>query len=148
MVRAFNEFGEATSEANLQVRVKPGLILQTQLPADLASTAEEKIRQIEESKIVKTTGLDQDQAHVEAPMFLGPLQDLVVMEQETAIFTTNVVPTNDPRLVLSYYHKKPDGSDEQLMRDATRIKYTNNFGSVTLEISPCYLHDEGIYKIV
>lgn len=140
MIRAFNEFGEARSEANLQVRVKPGLILQTQLPPDLASTAEEKIRQIEESKIVKET-LDQDQAHVEAPMFLGPLQDLVVMEQETAIFTTNLVPTNDPKLVVTYY------KDDQRLRDATRIKYTNDFGRITLEISPCYVGDEGIYKV-
>lgn len=141
MVRAFNEVGEARSEANLQVRVKPGLILQTQLPADLASTTEEKIRQIEESKVIKETTMDQDQAHVEAPMFLGPLQDLVVMEQETAIFTTNLVPTNDPRLVITFIR------DDQELRDATRIKYTNDFGRITLEISPCYVHDAGIYKV-
>lgn len=101
-IRAFNEHGEATSEASLQVRVKPDLILQTQLPAELAGT-NEKIKQIEESRMVKETStMEQDQAHVEAPMFLEPLQNLVVKEEDTAVFSTNLVPTNDSELVISW----------------------------------------------
>ena len=38
--------------------------------------------------------------------------------------------------------------DDQQLRNATRIKYTNDFGFLTLEISPCYLADAGVYKIV
>lgn len=141
-IRAFNDLGEATSEATLQVRVKSSLILETQLPAELANT-NEKIRQIEESKIMKETTLDQDQAHVEAPMFLEPLQDLVVREQETAVFHTNVVPTNDPEMIISWYF------NDQPLRSATRVKHSHDFGRINLEISPCYVADEGkIQKII
>lgn len=63
------------------------------------------------------------------------------MEQETAVFNTNLVPTNDPDLVVTWF------KDDQPLRTATRIKQTNDFGRITLEISPCYLADEGVYKI-
>ena len=110
------------------------------MPAELAGT-NEKIRQIEESRMNKETTLDQDQAHIEAPLFLEPLQNLVVMELEKATFTTNLVPTNDPKLQIDWF------KDEQLLRTATRIKSTNDFGRIILEVSPCYLHDEGVYKV-
>ena len=122
---------------------KKSVIDESQLPAQLANQSVERIRKIEAFLQRKRSSQadEVDGSPADAPIFLTPFfgAEQPVQEGAPLQLSTQLEPTDDPQLRLVWYK---DGHE---LREAARIKCSNEFGRVKLEISPCWPADAGVY---
>ncbi|CAI4222564.1 unnamed protein product [Auanema sp. JU1783] len=133
-IRVYNDAGEATSSAKIEVAPSSGLILHPQneqkaqaveqLEANLHRRPEEHIEETEEK----------------LPVFIEPLSAPVdCAESERVHFSARYEPINDNKLQIQWY------LDGRPLKTGSRVKAINDFGICVLEISPVYPEDSGEY---
>lgn len=123
--------------ATLTCKAKSSIILDPQIPSDMASN--ERIMEIEEMRSRKRKEVIEV-LRKEVPVFIKPLENVPPLKEgENAHFEAKLIPTDDSKLAVEWY------KDGKLLRAGTRIKTIHDFGFVVLEISPVYAEDSGIY---
>uniref|UniRef100_A0A0N5C356 Ig-like domain-containing protein n=1 Tax=Strongyloides papillosus TaxID=174720 RepID=A0A0N5C356_STREA len=75
------------------------------------------------------------------PTFTQPLKSISGLpEGQSAFFECNVIPVNDPNLQIQWFF------NDTPLNQSNRYTMSNDFGYVTLRISPVYTHDAGVYS--
>lgn len=144
--RAFNNMGEATTNARMTVITKQDIIVDSQHP-----NGYEKIQHLEDSSAYsKTVKSTQSSRTVEEelviscePRFLGPLKGTnKIIEGQRAHFECRVEPQSDLSLSIEWYH------NGQPIMSANRIQTYHDFGYVALDILGVRGEDAGTYTVV
>ncbi|XP_013787479.1 titin-like, partial [Limulus polyphemus] len=139
MCKATNRLGTDVTKTVLRCTSKSSLILEPQLPPEMAGGTEHII-ELEEALYQSRMEISEEITR-EAPQFTKPLDNLTNMhEGESAHFEARLIPTDDPDLKLEWF------KDGKPLRAGTRIRTIHDFGFVVLEISPVYPEDSGIYS--
>jgi titin len=132
MCRATNPLGEAVTTASMKIRVKGGILTDTQHPEGMR-----KIMQLEQPLSARP---DEAERSFEKPIFTqlltGPSE---IWEGQGAHFEARVVPVGDPSLRYEWF---VNGAP---LKMGSRIKTTNDFGFVTLDINGAISEDSGVY---
>ncbi|XP_067120871.1 titin [Centruroides vittatus] len=139
MCKATNRLGTDITKTTLICKSKSSIILDPQLPPEMAG-GNERIMQLEESLYRSRREYVDDQRR-EAPRFTVPLENLSnLREGENAHLEARLIPTDDPELRVEWFR------DGKPLRAGTRIRPIHDFGFVVLEISPVYPEDSGLYS--
>lgn len=135
--RATNNFGEAVSTSSMKVQGKRNIIVESQLPKGMEGTID---------KIAELEGLGQSRGPIEtedelgkAPEFITTPADLSLPENSLAHFECRLLPTNDPSMVVTWFH------NGKVLSAGSRIKTISDFGFVILEVAGVYIRDSGVY---
>ncbi|KAA0201394.1 hypothetical protein HAZT_HAZT001733 [Hyalella azteca] len=137
MCRAYNDYGEAVTKANLSCDGKRSIILESQLPKSM-QRGMEKIAQLE-GLMMKSPDMPTPSDIGQPPQFITEPKDQSISENQLAHFECRLLPVGDPNLRVDWFHNgRPLGA-------GTRIKTINDFGYVILEMSGCYSRDAGTY---
>ena len=136
MCRAYNDFGEAVTKANLKCEGKRSIILDSQLPKSM-QRGMEKIAELE-GLMIKSPDMPMPDMG-QPPQFISNPQDVTIMENQLAHFECRLLPVGDPDLRVDWYH------NGRPLAAGTRIKTITDFGYVILEIANCYGRDGGTY---
>ncbi|GIY11090.1 titin, partial [Caerostris extrusa] len=120
-VKASNKLGEATSSIN--VTVKKGL-------AKIQALEDESRRQPTEFVEKRT---------FQRPVFTAPLQNLELVEGQSAHMECRLIPVGDPKLVVEWFF------NEKPLPPSSRVQTTHDFGYVALDIQYCRPDDIGVY---
>jgi len=127
---ATNDFGEASTQGQLECEAKPELLLDTQ-----HATSWQRIQEMEAPKEVPEA---PEPAPLGKPQFTQPLQSLAdVPEGQSAVFEGRVVPTNDPSMQIQWF------LNDSPLGQSNRFTMHENFGQVTLRINGVGVHDSG-----
>ena len=132
MCRATNPLGEAVTTASMKIRTKASIQMDTQHPEGM-----KKIMQLEKPISGRA---DEPERSFEKPIFTqlltGPAE---LWEGTNAHFEARVVPVGDPTLRYEWFvNGKP-------LPLGSRIKTSNDFGFVTLDIAQAVTEDSGVY---
>lgn len=132
MCRATNPLGEAVTTASMRVTTKAGIQLDTQHPEGMR-----KIQQLEQPIARRP---DEPEPGFDKPIFTqlltGPAE---LWEGQQAHFEARVVPVGDPTMRFEWY---VNGVELQM---GSRLRTTNDFGFVTLDITSVVSEDSGLY---
>lgn len=132
MCRATNPLGEAVTTASMRVRTKANIQLDTQHPEGM-----KKIMQLEQPLAARPGEAEKT---FEKPIFTqllsGPSE---IWEGQHAHFEARVVPIGDPALRFEWYCNGVE------LKMGSRIKTTQDFGFVTLDIASSVAADSGVY---
>jgi len=128
-----NDLGSCQSSCEILVKRLQNLILDSQHPSSLPI-----IHQLEAPKPEKS-GLP-DKVYGQ-PNFTVVLKDLTRLEGQSAHFETRLVPVDDPKMQLDWFH---NGRPLIL---GNRFKTLSDFGYVSLDISYTFPEDSGIYAV-
>ncbi|XP_054706308.1 titin-like isoform X2 [Uloborus diversus] len=139
MCKATNKFGSDITKTTLKCRSKSSIILEPQLPKEMAD-GNRRIMELEEH-LYRSRGEYQEEIHLEAPRFTVPLENVTdLREGENAHLEARLTPTDDPDLKVEWF------KNSKTLKAGTRIRTINDFGFVVLEISPIYPEDSGLYS--
>ena len=137
MCKATNRLGSDTTSATLTVKAKKSVILDPQIPSDMASN--ERIQEIEEMRSRKKRVVEEE-IRREAPVFVKQLDNPPhLREGENARLRAKVTPTNDPELRIEWY------KNGQPLLEANRIISRFDFGVISMDIICVRPDDSGIY---
>ena len=135
--RAYNSKGEA------KVSVKLTILSKTDDVETQYEQTAMKMQFIEDMSKYKKTETEETTTCTMPPKFLGPLKGTnKILEGQKAHFEVRLEPQNDPTMVVEWYF------NGQVIMDASRIKFYNDFGYVALDISDIRSSDAGNYTIV
>ncbi|CAG0890532.1 unnamed protein product [Cyprideis torosa] len=130
--RATNKYGEDTTKAMITCLGKPGVYSDSLQP-----DAWIKLKGFDK-EVIKPVEVPEK---LEPPKFTTQIQDIPqIAEGQSAHFEATLTPTNDPNLVVEWYHngrKLPTGH---------RYRTFHDFGIVILDILYCYEQDSGVYE--
>ncbi|XP_022670614.1 titin-like isoform X6 [Varroa destructor] len=136
--KATNKHGTDITRATLTCKSNSTLILESQLPVEMAG-GQEKLTRLERSLMRSVSAVSVSDAQ-EAPVFTKPLDDIPALrEGENMHLEAHVTPTHDSDLTVEWF------KDGATLRSGTRIRTINDFGFVVLELSPVYPEDSGVY---
>lgn len=132
MCRAVNPLGEAVTTASMRVVTEASIQMDTQHPESIG-----KIHQLERPSQPRQ---DEPERIFEKPIFTqlltGPSE---LWEGQHAHFEARVVPVGDPSLKFEWYINGVE------LKFGSRLRTTNDFGFVTLDISSVVQEDSGVY---
>uniref|UniRef100_A0A1I8N5F2 Ig-like domain-containing protein n=2 Tax=Musca domestica TaxID=7370 RepID=A0A1I8N5F2_MUSDO len=132
MCRAVNPLGEAVTTASMRVVTEASIQMDTQHPDSIS-----RIHQLERPPAPRPV---EPERAFEKPIFTqlltGPSE---VWEGQHAHFEARVVPVGDPSLKFQWFI---NGVELQM---GSRLRTTNDFGFVTLDISSIVPEDAGVY---
>ena len=132
--RAINNIGEAFTTASITVHGKGSLILDSQHPEGMKKIAAlesrvERHEQIEESSFGK-------------PVFTAPLTGTKeALEGKNAHMEARVVPVGDPKMTFEWT------KNGESINMGSRMRASQDFGFVTLDIMHCVPEDSGMYMV-
>ncbi|VDN06754.1 unnamed protein product [Thelazia callipaeda] len=129
---ARNAAGENETACSLECRTRASILKDVQHPESW-----KRIQEIEAPKAAMA--IPEPVIHAK-PTFTQPLQSVNVQEGEVVLLEAKVVPINDPKLQIQWFH------NESPLQQSSWHTVTNDFGCVTLRISPVYLHHSGVYS--
>ena len=133
-IKVTNACGSIASTANLQVKSKGNVILESQYPQSLHG-----IDYLEDRRPIV---YHESESNYGAPKFLFPLKDkLNLRENETVYQQTQVIPNEDPDLKIEWY------KDNEPLTASSRIQTLSDFGNIVLEIKKVSYEDSGIYTV-
>ncbi|TKR69858.1 hypothetical protein L596_021954 [Steinernema carpocapsae] len=128
-----NDHGEDTTEGHLDCQRRPNILSDVQHPSSW-----QRIQEIEAPKAAPEPA---PEAAYAKPTFTQPLQSLGdLQEGSVAFFEGRVIPVGDPNLQIQWF------LNDTPLKESNRFAFTNDFGHVTLRISPVYTHDSGVYS--
>jgi titin len=135
--RAKNNIGEAITTASITVQGKASLILE--------SHHQEGMRKIAALE-TKTTNAEKQNGNEETtfgkPIFTNPLNGKSdALEGESLHMEATVVPVGDPQLTFEW---TKNGEHIKL---GSRMRVSQDFGYVTLDIMQCIPEDSGMYMV-
>ncbi|KAM3716725.1 Kettin [Dirofilaria immitis] len=130
---ARNAVGEDQSSGSLQCQSRASILAEVQHPKSW-----KRIQEIEAPKAIPTA---PEPTVYAKPTFTQPLKSIAdVPEGGVVLLEARVIPVNDPKLQIQWFH-----SDAPLQQSSWHTM-TNDFGCVTLRISPVYSHHSGVYS--
>nr|CDQ05422.1 BMA-KETN-1, isoform j [Brugia malayi] len=128
-----NAMGEDQTSGNLQCQTRASILAEVQHPESW-----KRIQEIEAPKVVPTV---PESTVYAKPTFTQPLKSIAdVPEGSAVLLEARVIPVNDPKLQIQWFH-----NDAPLQQSSWHTM-TNDFGCVTLRISPVYSHHSGVYS--
>lgn len=132
MCRATNALGEAVTTAAMRVRTQASIQMDTQHP--------ESVRKLQQLERPAPSRPDEPDRAFEKPIFTqlltGPAE---LWEGQHAHFEARVVPVGDPHLRFEWYLNGVE------LKMGSRLRTTNDFGFVNLDINSVVPADAGIY---
>ncbi|XP_055379031.1 titin isoform X2 [Condylostylus longicornis] len=132
MCRAINPLGEAVTTASMTIATEAGILMDTQHPEGM-----KKIMQLERPRDGKPV---EAEPIFDKPVFTqlltGPAE---LFEGQHAHFEARVVPVGDPTLKFEWYVNGVE------LKMGSRLRTTQDFGFVTLDIASCVVEDSGVY---
>lgn len=132
MCRATNALGEAVTTAAMKVRTHAAIQMDTQHPESIP-----KLQQLE--RPLRSAAPEPERVF-EKPIFTqlltGPAE---LWEGQHAHFEARVVPVGDPNLRFEWYVNGVE------LKMGSRLRTSNDFGFVSLDISSVVTEDSGIY---
>ena len=132
--RAINKIGEAVTTASVKVHGKGSLLLDSQHPEGL-----KKINALE-SRVPRQ--VSEVEASYGKPVFTSPLTGTKeVAEGKAAHLECRVVPVGDPNMTYEW------SCNGETVTMGSRMRATQDFGFVTLDILQCIPEDSGMYMI-
>lgn len=135
--RAYNELGQATTNASLTVISKNDISVDSQHQDSL-----QKIQYLEDSSRY-TRKTEEDTSITYQPKFLGPLKGTTkIVEGQRAHFEARVEPQSDLSLKIEWFH------NGQPITAANRIQTYHDFGYVAIDIHTVRAEDAGQYTVV
>lgn len=130
--RATNALGEAVTTAAMRVRTQASIQIDTQHP--------ESVRKLQQLERPVPSRPDEPDRAFEKPIFTqlltGPSE---LWEGQHAHFEARVVPVGDPNLKYEWYLNGVE------LKMGSRLRTTNDFGFVCLDINSVVPADAGIY---
>uniref|UniRef100_A0A915PRJ2 Ig-like domain-containing protein n=1 Tax=Setaria digitata TaxID=48799 RepID=A0A915PRJ2_9BILA len=130
---ARNAVGEDKTSGNLQCQTRASILAEVQHPKSW-----KRIQEIEAPK--KALAAPEPTIYAK-PTFTQPLQSVADVPEGGVVFLeARIVPVNDPKLQIQWFH-----NDAPLQQSSWHTM-TNDFGCVTLRISPVYPHHAGVYS--
>ncbi|GFY64285.1 titin [Trichonephila inaurata madagascariensis] len=132
-VKASNNLGEATSSINVRVNSRSGIISDTHHPEGLA-----KIQALEDESRRQPVEYVEKRTF-QRPVFTAPLQNLELVEGQSAHMECRLIPVGDPTLVVEWFF------NEKPLPPSSRVQTTHDFGYVALDIQYVRPDDIGIY---
>ncbi|CAG9532190.1 unnamed protein product [Cercopithifilaria johnstoni] len=130
---ARNAVGEDRTSGNLQCQTRASILAEVQHPESW-----KRIQEIEAPKAMPTA---PESTVYAKPTFTQPLKSMAdVPEGSAVLLEARVIPVNDPKLQIQWFH-----NDAPLQQSSWHT-ITNDFGCVTLCISPVYPHHSGVYS--
>jgi hypothetical protein len=100
--RVYNARGEASTECQLSVVTRPGILYERQIPLHSTMDLKEYLKQYTSSEIVITEADMFVDGTSGAPEFKVALEDIEVLEGSFARFETQVTPVNDPYIKVEW----------------------------------------------
>ncbi|VDK72603.1 unnamed protein product [Litomosoides sigmodontis] len=129
---ARNAVGEDRTSGSLKCQTRASILGEVQHP--------ESWKRIQEIEAPKATPTASELTVYAKPTFTQPLKSIAdVPEGSAVLLEARVIPVNDPKLQLQWFH-----NDAPLQQSSWHTM-TNDFGCVTLRISPAYPHHSGVY---
>ncbi|VDM48878.1 unnamed protein product [Toxocara canis] len=132
---ARNELGEVQSNLELIVNSKKTLYLDPHHPEGL-----ERIRELEQDR-TKPLEYPADRECDNPPNFIGDLSDKELNEHEDIHLALKVTPVNDPTMVVEWF------VNGQPLLTGSRVKASNDFGFLTMDIRSAIAEDSGVYTV-
>ncbi|MFH4979231.1 hypothetical protein AB6A40_005940, partial [Gnathostoma spinigerum] len=130
---ARNAAGEDHTVANLLCQSRASIL------ADVMH--DESWRRIQEIEAPKPAPAPAEPTVYPKPTFTQPLQSIAdIPEGGVAVLEARVIPVNDPNLKILWFH------NDAPLQDSNWHTMTNDFGCVTLRISPVYPKAAGVYS--
>ncbi|CAB3397921.1 unnamed protein product [Caenorhabditis bovis] len=127
-----NSEGEDRSTASLGCTSRAGILDGTQ--------HEQSWKRIQEIEAPRSRAPEPEGPVFEKPSFVQSLQSIADLpEGASAILEARLTPVNDPNLKVQWFY-----NDQPLM-ESNWISTSNDFGCVSLRISPVYARHSGIY---
>lgn len=136
---ARNQAGEAVTTASIMVEGKKGLILESQLPAEMRDSSMQKIQQIESASMHTYVADTTVTKPTQPPRFVAQAHDVEVTENSMAHFELRLEPSGDNTMQIDWYH---NGKSVDV---GSRFNRINDFGFVILEINAVKGYDSGTY---
>jgi len=85
----------------------------------------------------------EEQDSLESPKFVRPMKEAQeVKEGKNVHFECRLMPVNDPKMVIEWYH------NGQLLQSGHRFRPMYDFGYVALDILYAYAEDSGTYTVI
>ncbi|VDK45179.1 unnamed protein product [Anisakis simplex] len=144
---ARNELGEVQSNLELIVNSQKSLYLDANHPeASLTHTKQvhfeglERIRELEQDRMKPLEQPPDRECH-NPPNFIGDLNDMELSEHEDIRVSLKLIPVNDPTMVVEWY------LNGQPLLTGSRIRTTNDFGFLTMDIRGAISEDSGVYTV-
>uniref|UniRef100_T1J5H7 Ig-like domain-containing protein n=1 Tax=Strigamia maritima TaxID=126957 RepID=T1J5H7_STRMM len=135
LCRASNQWGEDTTKAVLMCKGKRDIIMDSQLPEGIDG---EKLRALELPH--QLTEIPAAEEPLQPPKFVTQIKDQEnIYEGDLAHFDARLVPVNDPKLEVQWYH------NNEPLQSGHRFKTTHDFDYVALDILYAYPEDSGEY---
>ncbi|CAG2104737.1 unnamed protein product, partial [Medioppia subpectinata] len=134
---ASNKYGSDTTKFNIQCSPTPKVDKHAILTESMGQIhALEGYANVQSmGQIVPTTS--------QSPKFLSPIKELPnLVEGQSAHFETQLVPINDPEMVIEWY------MNGEPLRSGQRFRAFNDFGFVVLDILDCDERDSGVYELL
>lgn len=132
--KAKNNIGEAVTTASITVQAKGSLILDSQHPEGMKKIAALESR-VERQEVVQEQSFGK-------PVFTSPLTGTSeVFEGKSAHMEARVVPVGDPKMTFEWT------KNGESLSMGSRIRASQDFGFVTLDIMQCVPEDSGMYMV-
>ncbi|KHN75380.1 Titin [Toxocara canis] len=132
---ARNELGEVQSNVELIVNSKKTLCLDPHHPEGL-----KRVRELEQDRM-KPLEYPADRECDNPPNFIGDLSDKELNEHEDIHLASKVTPANNPTMVVEWF------VNGQPLLTGSRVKASNDFGFLTMDIRSAIAEDSGVYTV-
>lgn len=127
-----NAVGEDRTSGNLQCQTRASILAEVQHPKSW-----KRIQEIEAPKAIQA---GPEPIVYAKPTFTQPLQSMAdIPEGSAVLLEARIIPVNDPKLQIQWFH-----NDAPLQQSSWHTM-VNDFGCITLRISPVYPHHSGVY---
>lgn len=132
--RAVNNIGEAVTTASITVKAQGSLLLDSNHPEGMKRIA------ALESRVEKH--VEEQDTKFGKPVFTSPLTgNAELKEGQSAHFEARVVPIGDPQMEFEWT------KNGETLGMGSRIRASQDFGFVTLDIMQCVPEDSGMYMV-